>query len=179
MSSVSECWMVYHVIVPKTKEMFDIVQIYLEIKALTCSFLWVLHFCRSGYNNTVCSLFWELVRRQNVKDEFLNGNIVSALQQKWTETRQIEFRHKIAALTSSKGSTITWLSVPDSYTTLRVWQPIGEVGGGLFATVLLQVCASLQRGRLHILTTEVERNFISTLTSDPSDLLCQQVFLDY
>lgn len=181
MSSVSECWMVYHVILPKTKEMFDIVPIYLEIKALTCSFLWVLHCCRSGYNNTVCSLFWELVRRQNVKDGFLNGNNVSALQQKWTETRQTEFRHKIAATTSSKEARlhgfrfqiVTLSILKYLFSALTGKESDSRLKrGGLFTTVLLQVCASLQRGRLHILRSEVERNFISTLTSDPSDVLC-------
>lgn len=68
-----------------------------------------------------------------------------------------------------------WLTVPDSYTLdfkillfsinwQKVCQSIGGRGG--------RVCASLQRGRLHILRTEAERNFISTLTSDPSDVLC-------
>lgn len=177
MSSVSECWMVYHVIMPKTKEMFDIVPIYLEIKALTCSFLWVLHCCRSGYNNTVCSLFWELVRRQNVKDGFLNGNNVSALQQKWTETRQ-----KIAATTSSKEAqlhgfrfqivTLSILKYLFSALTGKESDSRLESGGVVFSQLSFCKFVLPCRGRLHILRTEVERNFLSTLTSDPSDILC-------
>lgn len=106
----------------------------------------------------------------------------AATEMNWNQTNRVSTQNRSHNI--EKRSAITWLLVPDSYTLnfkilifsinwQRVWQPIGVgVGGVVFSQLSFCKFVLPCSGRLHILRTEVERNFLSTLTSDPSDILC-------